>query len=128
MRNQMERSRQSNCARSPECGVLAFMRPPERGDAVFVTELLCNRVSQGKSVQMAVAVCVCELHTRPHQPFDLRAPFDLDRTRNSDRIEQPPSEQRPQSNKRSFFIGKSPYFMRDGDRLAFDRIEMNSGA
>lgn len=124
----MERSRQSNCARSPECVVLAFMRPPERDDAVFVTELLGNRVSQGKSVQMAVAVCVCDLHPRPHQPFDLRAPFDLDHTRNSGRIEQPPSEQRPQSNKRSFFIGKNPYFMYGGDRLTFDHVEMNSGA
>src|SRR5215471_10939642 len=121
MRNQMERSRQSSCARSPECVVLAFMRPPERDDAVFVTELLSNLVSQGKSAQMAVAVYVCDLHPSPHQPFD------LDHTRNSGRIEQPPSEQRPQSNKRSFFIGKNPYFMRDGDRLAFDRIEMNSG-
>ena len=104
------------------------MRPPDRGEVVFVTELLGNRVSQGKSVQLAVAVCVCELHPRPHQPFDLRAPFDLDHTRDSDRIEQPLSEQRPQPNKRSFFIGENPYFMRDGDRLNFDRVEMNSGA
>ena len=124
----MERSRQSSCARSPECVVLAFMRPPERDDAVFVTELLGNRVSQGKSVQMAVAVCVCDLHPRTHQLFDLRAPFDLDHTRNSGRIEQPPAEQRPQSNKRSFFIGKNPYFRYGGDRLTFDHVEMNSGA